>query len=219
MLKIAFFDTKPYDIPGFEKYGNIHNIQFKYYETRLNLDTAGLAAGSDGVCVFVNDILSEEVICRLASLGVKLIALRCAGFNNIDLAAAQGRVCVTRVPSYSPHAVAEHAMAMLLTLLRKTHKAYLRTRDFNFSLSGLVGTELHGKTVGIVGTGRIGHAFSDICFGFGMRILAYDAHPSNTQKMEYTSLEHLLTESDVISLHCPLTQETRHMIDKTASKK
>ena len=219
MIKIAFFDVKPYDIAGFDKYGAAHGVDFKYFETRLNPDTAGLAAGMDGVCVFVNDDISGEVIDRLYALGVKLIALRCAGFNNVDLAAAKGKLCVARVPAYSPHAVAEHAMAMLLTLLRKTHKAYLRTRDFNFSLSGLVGTGLYGKTAGIIGTGRIGRVLAELCRGFGMKILAYDAYPADGIDVEYTTLDRLFAESNVISLHCPLTPETRHLIDRNSLDK
>ena len=212
MIRIAVFDVKPYDVRGLEKYGAANAVEFKYFETRLNPDTVGLAAGFDGVCVFVNDEVSAEVIEALLAGGVKMIALRCAGFNNVDLAAAAGRLCVARVPAYSPHAVAEHALAMLLTLYRKTHKAYLRTRDFNFSLNGLVGAGLHGKTVGIVGTGRIGRVFADICRGLGMRVIAYDAYPAKDTNVEYVPLERLLAESDVISLHCPLTPETYHLI-------
>lgn len=213
MIKIAVFDVKPYDIVGFDRYGSDGGIEFKYFETKLNPDTVGLAAGSDGVCVFVNDDLSESVIDKLCEYGIQLIALRCAGFNNVDLRAAAGRICVVRVPGYSPHAVAEHALAMLLTLLRKTHKAYLRTRDFNFSLTGLVGTNLYEKTVGVIGTGRIGRVFIDICRGFGMHIIAYDVYPADGTDIEYVSLDRLFSEADVISLHCPLTPETTHMIN------
>ncbi len=213
MIKIAVFDVKPYDIVGFDRYGSDGGIEFKYFETKLNPDTVGLAAGADGVCVFVNDDLSESVIDKLCEYGIQLIALRCAGFNNVDLRAAAGKICVVRVPGYSPHAVAEHALAMLLTLLRKTHKAYLRTRDFNFSLTGLVGTNLYEKTVGVIGTGRIGRVFIDICRGFGMRIIAYDVYPADGTDIEYVSLDRLFSEADVISLHCPLTPETTHMIN------
>lgn len=213
MNKIAVFDVKPYDIPGLERYSSEAGIQFKYFETKLNIDTVGLAAGSDGVCVFVNDDISGPVIDRLCEYGIKLISLRCAGFNNVDLRAADGRLCIVRVPGYSPHAVAEHALAMLLTLLRKTHKAYLRTRDFNFSLTGLVGMGLYGKTVGVIGTGRIGRVFIDICRGLGMRTIAYDVYPAKDTDIEYVPLDRLFAESDIISLHCPLTPETTHMIN------
>ncbi len=219
MIKIAVFDVKPYDIPGLERYGPENGIEFKFFETKLNIDTAGLAAGSDGVCVFVNDDISEPVIDALRQCGVKLIALRCAGFNNVDLRAASGKICVVRVPGYSPHAVAEHALAMLLTLLRKTHKAYLRTRDFNFSLTGLVGANLFGKTVGVIGTGRIGRVFIDICRGLGMRVIAYDVYPAKDADFEYVALDRLFAESDVISLHCPLTPETTHMINEKSLDK
>lgn len=219
MIKIAVFDVKSYDIPGLERYGPENGIEFKFFETKLNIDTAGLAAGSDGVCVFVNDDISGPVIDALRQRGVKLIALRCAGFNNVDLRAASGKICVVRVPGYSPHAVAEHALAMLLTLLRKTHKAYLRTRDFNFSLTGLVGANLFGKTVGVIGTGRIGRVFIDICRGLGMRVIAYDVYPAKDADFEYVALDRLFAESDVISLHCPLTPETTHMINEKSLDK
>ena len=219
MIKIAVFDVKSYDIPGLERYGPENGIEFKFFETKLNIDTAGLAAGSDGVCVFVNDDISGPVIDALRQCGVKLIALRCAGFNNVDLRAASGKICVVRVPGYSPHAVAEHALAMLLTLLRKTHKAYLRTRDFNFSLTGLVGANLFGKTVGVIGTGRIGRVFIDICRGLGMRVIAYDVYPAKDADFEYVALDRLFAESDVISLHCPLTPETTHMINEKSLDK
>lgn len=213
MIQIAVFDAKPYDITGLDRYAPEYGIEFKYFETKLNPDTARLAAGAQGVCVFVNDEVSETVIDRLCAYGVKLIALRCAGFNNVDVRAAADRLCVVRVPGYSPHAVAEHALAMLLTLLRKTHKAYLRTRDFNFSLTGLVGTNLYGKTVGVIGTGRIGRVFIDICRGLGMHVIAYDVYPAADSDIEYVPLDRLFVESDVISLHCPLTPETTHLIN------
>lgn len=211
-MKYAFFDTKPYDKTSFEKYGSEAGIDFKYYEAKLDTDTVYLARGFDGVCIFVNDIADATVIDALCSLGVRSIALRCAGFNNVDLSRAEGRLTVFRVPAYSPYAVAEHAMAMLLTLVRRTHKAYIRTRDFNFSLNGLTGFDLHGRTVGVVGTGRIGRAFINICKGFGMNVLAYDKFEAPDADFEYVSLERLLAESDIISLHCPLTDETYHLI-------
>ena len=173
-MKIAFFDAKPYDLPAFEKYGAERGMEFAFYDTKLNINTAALAAGCEAVCVFVNDVLDAPVIDRLCELGVKLVALRCAGYNNVDLEHAFGRLHVVHVPAYSPYAVAEHAMALLLTSIRRIHKAYNRTKDFNFSLSGLTGFDLHGKTVGVVGTGRIGRVFIDICRGFGMNVIAYD---------------------------------------------
>ena len=212
-MKIAFFDTKPYDIPGFDHFAEGTDLQIKYFETKLNEDTVSLAAGFDGVCVFVNDIVNETVINRLHELGVKVIALRCAGFNNVDTRAAYGKIHVFRVPAYSPYAVAEHAMALLLTINRRTHKAYIRTKEFNFSLSGLTGFDLHGKTVGLVGTGKIGRIFGDICRGFGMKILAYDKFPNPDAGLEYVSLDELFAKSDIISLHCPLNEETHHMIN------
>ncbi|MBE6578788.1 MAG: 2-hydroxyacid dehydrogenase [Ruminococcaceae bacterium] len=212
MLRFAFFDTKAYDKPAFEKYGPKNGIEFKFFETKLTPDTASLAHGFDGVCVFVNDRIDSAVIDSLAEGGVKLIALRCAGYNNVDVPYAFGRIHVVHVPAYSPYAVAEHAMAMLLTSVRRVHKAYNRTKDHNFSLSGLTGFDLHGKTVGVVGTGKIGRIFIDICRGFGMRVLAYDKFPAKDTDIQYVSLEALFEESDIISLHCPLTEETRHMI-------
>ena len=218
-MKFAFFDTKPYDKTAFEKYGEKSGIEFKYFETRLTPDTAGLARGCDGVCVFVNDNINAEVIDILCSSGVKAIALRCAGYNNVDMRYAKNRIAVFRVPAYSPHAVAEHAMAMLLTSVRKTHRAYIRTRDHNFSLSGLTGIDLYGKTVGIIGTGRIGRVFADICKGFGMNIIAYDKYPSADIGINYVSLNELFENSHIISLHCPLTEETRHIINAEAIEK
>lgn len=215
-MKIAFFDAKPYDKPSFDKYGSKRGYQFKYFETKLNEDTADLAKGYDGVCVFVNDTVNEKVIDRLYELGVKFVALRCAGYNNVDVKHALGKLHVYRVPAYSPYAVAEHTMALLLTSIRRIHKAYIRSKDFNFSLSGLTGFDLHGKTVGVIGTGKIGCVFIDICKGFGMRVLAYDRYPKNLDGVEYVSLEELFRQSDIISLHCPLTEETYHMIDARA---
>ena len=212
-MKVAFFDTKSYDIPGFEHYAADSGLEIKFFETRLNEDTASLAAGYDAVCVFVNDTVSAAVVDQLCQLGVKVLVLRCAGFNNVDMKACQGRLPVYRVPAYSPYAVAEHAMALLLTINRRTHKAYIRTRDFNFSLQGLAGFDLHGKTVGIIGTGKIGRVFADICKGFGMKILAYDKYPNPDSGLTYVDLPELFEQSDIISLHCPLTEETKHMVN------
>lgn len=215
-MKVAFFDTKPYDVPGFDHFAAESGLEIKYFETRLNEDTASLAAGFDAVCVFVNDTVSAPVVETLCRLGVKVLVLRCAGFNNVDIKACQGKLPVFRVPAYSPYAVAEHAMALLLTINRRTHKAYIRTRDFNFSLQGLAGFDLHGKTVGIIGTGKIGRVFADICKGFGMNILAYDKYPNPNSGLNYVELPELFEQSDIISLHCPLTEDTRHIIN-TAS--
>ena len=212
-MKVAFFDAKSYDMSGFNHYTENTDIQIKYFETHLNEDTVSLAAGYDAVCVFVNDILNKKVVDKLYEQGVKVIALRCAGFNNVDTKACFGKIHVYRVPAYSPYAVAEHAMGMLLTVNRKTHKAYNRTREFNFSLAGLSGFDLHGKTVGIIGTGKIGRIFADICKGFGMNILAYDKFPIPNSDLNYVELDELFRKSDIISLHCPLTDETHHIIN------
>ncbi len=218
-MKIAFFDAKQYDKESFEIAARDSGIEFKFYDTKLNADTASLARGADGVCIFVSDTVDREVAEKLHSLGVRYIALRCAGYNNVDLKAAEGKLRVVRVPAYSPYAVAEHAMAMLLTSIRRIHKAYIRTKDFNFSLSGLTEFDLHGKTVGIVGMGKIGSVFSDICRGFGMKILAYDKYPRELEGVEFTELDRLFAESDIISLHCPLTPESYHMISEDAIAK
>jgi len=215
-MKLAFFDAKAYDRSSFEKYASDAGVNIKFYETKLTEDTAALARGCDGVCVFVNDTVSAPVIDRLLEEGCKFIALRCAGYNNVDFDHLAGRIPVFNVPAYSPHSVAEHAMAMLLTSIRRIHKAYIRTRDFNFSLNGMTGFDLHSKTVGVVGTGKIGRCFIDICRGFGMRILAYDKYPTTIPDVTYTDTDTLFRESDIISLHCPLTEETYHMIDEEA---
>lgn len=222
-MKFAFFDTKPYDKPSFDKFGAENGVKFKYFDTKLNEDTVDLANGADGVCVFVNDTVSAAVIDRLCEMGVKVVALRCAGFNNVDVKHAFGRIHVLRVPAYSPYAVAEHAMAMLLTSIRRIHKAYIRTKDFNFSLSGMTGFDLHGKTVGVIGTGRIGRVFIDICRGFGMKVLAYDRFHAegldNGDTIKYVTLDELFAGSDIISLHCPLTEDTYHIIGEEAIAK
>jgi len=219
MIKVAFYDAKPYDKPSFEHYGELRGLQFRFLETKLNEDTVELARDCDAVCVFVNDTVNAAVIDRLHALGVRLIALRSAGYNNVDVRAAFGKIHVVHVPAYSPYSVAEHAMALLLTSVRRIHKAYNRTREFNFSLNGLTGFDLHGKTVGVIGTGKIGRIFAQICGGFGMRVLAYDLFPAQDSGMEYVSLDQLLRESDIISLHCPLTEDTRHMIGREAIEK
>lgn len=215
-MKVAFFDAKPYDKIGFEQYVQGTDISIKYFETHLNEDTVSLAKGYDCVCIFVNDIVNKQVADQLYDEGVRMIALRCAGFNNVDTRACFGKIHVFRVPAYSPYAVAEHAMALLLSLNRHIPRAYTRTRDFNFSLSGLTGFDLHGKTVGIIGTGKIGRIFSDICKGFGMNILCYDKFPATGSGLNYVSLSELLQNSDIISLHCPLTEDTQHLINENS---
>ena len=219
-MKIAFFDAKSYDKPSFDRYTAEEGIDIKYFETKLNEDTVYLAKGYDAVCVFVNDDVNANVINSLHDMGVRVLALRCAGFNNIDIKQAYGKIHVLRVPAYSPYAVAEHAMALLLTSIRRIHKAYIRSRDFNFSLNNLTGFDLYGKTVGVIGTGKIGKVFVNICRGFGMKVLAYDKYPaeeiSDGVNVKYTTLPDLLKNSDIISLHCPLTDETRYIINEKA---
>ncbi|MBR4984903.1 MAG: 2-hydroxyacid dehydrogenase [Proteobacteria bacterium] len=217
-MKITVFDTKPHDRQYLEKENEAYGYELKFLESRLTPDTARLAAGSDAVCAFVNDDIGAATIDVLVEAGVKLIAMRCAGFNNVDMRHAYGKIHVVRVPKYSPYAIAEHAMALLLTLNRKTHRAYIRTRDHNFSLTGLLGFDLHGKTVGVVGTGQIGRCFINICRGFGMHVLAYDPYPVPNADYEYVDLETLLRHSDVISLHCPLTAETNHLLNSETMK-
>ena len=212
MIRIAFFDAKDYDINSFNN--NITDeFEIKYYETHLTVDTASLAAGYDVVCVFVNDMIDKAVIDALVESNIKLIALRCAGYNNVDIEYAYGKIDIVRVPAYSPYAVAEHAMALLLTSIRRIHKAYIRTRDFNFSLNGLTGFDLHGKTIGVVGTGKIGRILIDISRGFGMKVIAYDKFPAKDSGIDYVSLDEIWEKSDIISLHCPLTDETEHMVN------
>ncbi len=219
MIRVAFFDTKEYDKNSFIQYEKPGDMEFKFLDTKLTKDTAELAKGFDVVCVFVNDTVNNEVIDKLYEDGVKMIALRCAGYNNVDVKHAFGKLHVVHVPAYSPYAVAEHAAALLLTSIRRIHKAYNRTRDFNFSLSGLTGFDLHGKTVGVIGTGKIGRIFIDICRGFGMNVIAYDVFPSKNSGIEYVELDELFSRSDVISLHCPLNDDTKHMINVDAIEK
>lgn len=212
MNKVAFFDTKPYDKIYFDELKADYGIEIEYFESRLSRRSAVMAKGSRAVVAFVNDIIDRQTVDALRSVGVELIALRCAGYNNVDLKATGKKMPVVRVPAYSPHAIAEHALALLLTLVRKTHKAYIRTKDFNFSLSGFVGFDLYGKTLGVIGTGKIGRTFAEICRGMGMDVIAYDPRPSD-KELEYVTLEELFERSDVISLHCPLTSETYHIIN------
>jgi D-lactate dehydrogenase len=217
-MKITFFSAKPYDREFFDLYNKSYGFNLEYFETHLGPHIVNVLENCDAVCVFVNDKLNAETISMLASKNVKIIALRCAGFNNVDLEAAKKfNIKVCRVPAYSPEAVAEHAAAMILTLNRKTHKAYNRVREQNFSLNGLLGFNLQGKTVGVVGTGKIGRAFCKIMLGFGVKVLAADIVENAELKqlgIDYTSLDELLKQSDIISLHCPLTQESHHLINK-----
>ncbi len=216
-MKIAFFSTQPYDKEYFERYNSQHQIV--YFEAQLNEQTANLAKGCKAVCCFVNDQLNEIVLKLLSESGIKIIALRCAGFNNVDLAAAkENKLSVVRVPAYSPHAVAEHALALIMTLNRKTHKAYNRVREGNFSLHRLTGFDLYGKTAGVIGTGRIGQCFAQIMHGLGCKVLAFDLIADKNMEeagVEYLPLVSLLQQSDIISLHCPLTGQTKHLVNKT----
>ncbi|MBQ8525422.1 MAG: 2-hydroxyacid dehydrogenase [Clostridia bacterium] len=217
-MKMAFFDTKPYDRIWFDRLKDDYGIKIKYYESKLNSDSVVMAKDYDGVIAFVNDDLDKSTIDTMVDMKMKLIALRCAGYNNVDLKAAKNKIDVVRVPKYSPYAVAEHAIGLLLCLNRRIHRAYIRTKDFNFSLNGLTGFDLRGKTVGVIGTGKIGQVFIDICRGFGMKILAYDIYPS-MENVEYTDIDTLCKKSDIISLHCPLTKETKHIISKKTIEK
>ncbi|MGJ8677447.1 MAG: 2-hydroxyacid dehydrogenase [Akkermansiaceae bacterium] len=217
-MKVAFYDTKAYDRTYFSEAAKSDGVDLQYHEFRLNSKNANSAEGADAVCVFVNDSLDRECLEALIRVGVKYIALRCAGFNNVDLdAASELGFTVVRVPAYSPYAVAEHAVALLMALNRRIHRAYNRVREQNFCLSGLVGFDLHGKNVGIVGTGKIGRIAAHIFRGFGCRVLAYDSTPdtewAKKQGVHYKSLEMLLAESDVVSLHLPLMPETYHLLD------
>jgi len=219
MKEIAFFDTKPYDKDWFDKLGNEAGFKFKYFENKLSGDTAPLAKGCDGVIAFVNDVIDKDTIDGLYENKIEIAALRSAGYNNVDFKSAFGKVHVVRVPAYSPYAVAEHAIALLLTLNRKIHRAYNRTRDYNFTLNGLTGFDLHGKTVGVIGTGKIGQVFIDICKGFGTNVIAYDPYPAKDTDIKYVSLDELCRTSDIISLHCPLTESTHHMINEEVLNK
>lgn len=213
-MKIAFYSTKPYDRIWFEPLGKEYGYDIHFIEFPCTRETLFMAKGCDAICVFVNDHIDSDMIETLYDMHVKGILLRRAGFNNVDMKATEDKLTVLRVPSYSPEAVAEFAMAVLLTLNRCIHKAYNRTREFNMSLQGLMGTDLHGKTAGIVGTGRIGQAMIKICQGFGMEIIAYDPYPNSQLEVSYVSREELFRRADVISLHCPLTSQTRHMVNR-----
>ncbi len=222
-IKIAFFDAKPYDIESFGKALQDPNFKITFYKNHLTPETASLTQGFQVVCVFVNDVVNREVIDTLERNGVVLVAIRATGYNNIDMEAIFNRIHVVRVPSYSPHAIAELAVALMLTLNRNIHRAYYRIRDNNFTLTGLLGFDMFNKTVGIVGVGKIGKVIINILKGFGMRVLAYDLFPDKgyeeTAGFAYTDLDRIYRESDIISLHCPLTKETYHMIDEASIAK
>jgi D-lactate dehydrogenase len=221
MAKIAFFSTQSYDRRFFENSTEAH--EFEFFETRLNVKTLNLAKGFDGVCVFVNDKINEDVLKGLSEIGVGLVALRCAGFNNVNLKAAEKyNIRIMRVPAYSPEAVAEHAIALIMTLARKTHKAYNRVRDSNFSLERMIGFNIFKKTIGVIGTGKIGQAFCNIALGFGAKVIAFDKYPADSMKtkgVEYLEFDEVLAQSDILSLHCPLMPETHHIINKQSLAK
>lgn len=221
-MKVAVFSTKSHDRRFLEAANIRHGHDMVFFEPHLTSETTALASGFEAVCVFVNDKLTSDVLSSLKEQGIGLVALRCAGFNNVDLmAASELGITVVRVPAYSPEAVAEHTMALILSLNRKLHRAYSRVREGNLSLEGLLGFNLHNKTVGIIGTGKIGLAFAKIITGFGCKVLAYDPHPNpqcESIGVLYTESMRLFEESDIISLHCPLTPETHHFIDSDAIK-
>jgi len=222
-IKLSFFDAKPYDIEFFNRANRKFGYDIKYFNNRLNPDTVSLVKGFDAVCLFVNDIVTKNVVGPLVKNGIRIIALRSAGYNNVDLKAVFGKIHVARVPAYSPYAVAEHTVGLMLSLNRKIHKAYYRTRDSNFNINGLLGFDMNGKTAGIIGTGKIGRVLAKILKGFCMKVIAYDPFPDADYAartgFSYVPLEKIYTDSDIISLHCPLTQETFHLIDGKALSK
>ncbi len=223
MQKILFFDTKEYDKKLFDEYNQNYHYEIKYLETKLNEETAPLAQGYDAVCIFVNDRADKETLRILKDCGVKLLVLRCAGYNNVDIENLPEGLKVVRVPEYSPYAVAEHAVALLLSVDRKIYKAYQRTKKYNFTLNGLLGFDIHGKTVGVIGTGKIGRVFIQIMKGFGTNVVAYDVFENKEAEkelgFEYVSLDELYKRADIISLHCPLTKETNKIINKNSIEK
>ena len=216
-MKIAVFNTKTYDKKFLNEANKKHGHELVFFEPRLTAETCKLAFGFEGICAFVNDQVDKSVLATLAQHGTRLVALRCAGFNNVDIEAAEDcGITVARVPAYSPHGVAEHAVALILALNRKIHRAYNRVRDGNFSLEGLMGFELYGQTIGIVGTGKIGSNMARIMTGFGMKVLAFDPYPNSECEsfgVRYVPLEELFVQSDIISLHTALTPQTRHIIN------
>ena len=217
-VRVAFFDSKPYDSEYFDKINEEFGFDLKYFRGHLNTDTVPISKGYDTVCLFVNDQVDAFIIKELKNNGISLIAMRCAGYNNVDLKAAYKNIHVVRVPAYSPHAVAEHSVALMLTLNRKTHKAYYRNLDKNFTITGLLGFDMYQKTAGIIGAGQIGKVLIHILKGFGMNVLAYDSFPdmkfAEKEGFKYTSLNEIYRQADIISLHCPLTPETQYMIDE-----
>ncbi|UCH15453.1 MAG: 2-hydroxyacid dehydrogenase, partial [Bacteroidales bacterium] len=222
-IRVAFFDAKPYDRESFNALNKNYGFDIRYFKYHLTNDNVVLAQGFDVVVIFVNDIINAELINKLADFGVKLIALRCAGFNNVDLNAAKNKIRVVRVPAYSPNAIAEHTVTLMLALNRKIHRAYFRTRDSNFTLDGLLGFDMYHKTAGIIGTGRIGKALIKILRGFEMNVLAYDKYEDEESARQldykYVSLDELFSKSDIISLNCPLTRETEYIINKNNIEK
>lgn len=223
MIKIAFFSTKDYDREVFDEYNKKYSYDITYFSSKLNVETAPLTKGYDVVCIFVNDLVDEETIKILKEYNVKLIALRCAGFNNVDIKHIDSSIKVVRVPEYSPYSVAEHAVALLLTVDRKIYKAYQRTKTYNFTLNGLLGFDIHGKTVGVIGTGKIGKCFIKIMNGFCANVIAYDIFEDKDAEKKlnfrYVTLEELYENSDIISLHCPLTEENEKMINHNTMSK
>lgn len=215
-MKIAFFSTKPYDRIWFEPMGKDYGFDIRFYEVPFREETINLAQNFDAVCIFVNDYVNDKMIDALYEMKVKAILLRSAGFNHVDVKAAEDKIVVLRVPSYSPEAVAEFAIGMIMTVNRHIHRAYIRTRDFNMSLNGLMGVDLFHKTAGIIGTGKIGQAMIRICNGFGMQVLAYDPYPNKELETDYVELDELFEKSDIVSLHCPLTSGTRHIINQNS---
>ena len=221
--KIAFFDAKPYDQESFNKENTKFGFDIRYFDGHLSINNVSLTKNMDVVCIFVNAVVDADVVNELINNGVKLITLRCAGYNNVDLNATYGKIKVVRVPAYSPYAVAEHTLALMLTLNRKIHKAYNRTREGNFALNGLMGFDMYGKTAGIIGTGKIAKILIQTIRAMGVKVLAYDVYPdllfAKKFEVEYTTLDNLYENSDIISLHCPLTKETEYIIDNESISK
>lgn len=223
IMKILFYDTKPYDKEFFNKYNKGYGFDIKYLTGKLTEESADLAKGYDIISIFVNDTVDKKVIDILVECGVKLIAMRCAGYNNVSLKDIDGKIKVVRVPAYSPYSIAEYTVGMIMTLNRKIHKAYIRTREGNFSITGLMGYDLHEKTAGIIGAGKIAQILIKILKGFGMKVIAYDPYPNYEKAkelgFEFTDLDTLYKEADIISLNCPLTKETRYMINRNSMNK
>lgn len=218
-MKIAFYDTKNYDKIWFEKILPQYGYEINFLESRLNEKTTVLAKGCEAVCLFVNDILDKKTAENLYNEGVRVVLMRCAGYDKVDLEACKGKLTVMRVPSYSPTAVAEYTLAMALSINRKIHRAYVRTRDYNFKINGLMGTTMKDKTVGIIGTGKIGKESARLFGGIGMKVLGYDMYPDPKSGIEYVGLDEIFEKSDLISLHCPLTEESKYIINKESIAK